>query len=66
MLNYFCQSFASGYIDSMAGKYDYTISCDEILDMYNMNDLEHMAADEFQYFYDIQGDKTTRKIQPSL
>ena len=48
MLNYFCQSFASGYIDSMAGKYDYTISCDEILDMYNMNDLEHMAADEFQ------------------
>ena len=48
MLNYFCQSFASGYIYSMAGKYDYTISCDEILDMYNMNDLEHMAADEFQ------------------
>jgi hypothetical protein len=47
MINYFCQSFALGYIESMKGKYEKTISCDEILQMYNINDLEHMAADEF-------------------
>ena len=34
--------------------------------MYNMNDLEHMAADEFDYFYNKQGDEKTRKIQPTL
>lgn len=66
MLNYFGQSFAMSYINFLTSKYEKTISCDKIHEMYNLNDLEHMAADEFEYFYNKQGDEKTRKIQPTL
>jgi hypothetical protein len=32
--------------------------------MYNIKDLEHTAADEFQYFYNKEAED--RKIQPTL
>ena len=64
ILNFFVQSLASGYVESLTGKYNRSISCEDILDMYNIKDLEHTAADEFQYFYNKEaGD---RKIQPTL
>lgn len=64
IFNFFVQGLASGYIESLTRKYNRSISCEDILEMYTMNDLEHTAADEFQYFYNKEAED--RKIQPTL
>ena len=34
--------------------------------MYKINELEHMAADEFYYFYNEDKGEEGRKIEPTL
>ena len=33
------------------GKYDRSTPCDDILQMYTIQDLEHIASDEFYFYY---------------
>ena len=65
MINFLVQGFASQSIDRTLGKYDRSVKCSEIYDMYSNEDLELMASDEYFYYYK-DGYKFNRKIQPTL
>lgn len=66
MFNFACQVWAARSIDISVGKYSDNTPCDEVLEMYDIKDLEHFAADEFLYFYHDEHTLRQGKIQSTL
>ena len=51
MFNFTFQVYAHHSINMSIGKYSESTPCEDIIQMYTIEDLEKHAADEFLYFY---------------
>jgi hypothetical protein len=66
MINYWLTKTAEGLTISAVGKYDYSMSCENLDLIYNKATLQKLAADEYHNFYNNKAYLQGRKMSSTL